>query len=56
MRQNLKGAELIYATRQNSSFLPVSFRRRNQYIEVVGSLSALEMFLDAAPSQSRDCR
>lgn len=42
-----KGTELIYATRQNPSFLPVSCRRRNQYIEVVGSLSTLEMFLDA---------
>lgn len=37
-----KGTELIYATRQNSSFSSVSFQRRNQYIEV----GALEMFLD----------
>lgn len=44
---NPKGTELIYATRQISSFSPVSFQRRNQYIEVVGLLGTLEMFLDA---------
>lgn len=56
VRQNHKGTELIYATRQNSSFSPVSFQRRNQYIEMVGSLRALEMFLDAIPSLPGDCR
>lgn len=54
VKQNPKDTELIYATRQNSSFSPVSFWMRNQYIEVVGSLSILEMFFDTIPLHPRD--
>lgn len=56
VKQNPKDTELIYATGQNSSFLPVSSWIRNQYIEVVGSLSILEMFFDTIPLHPRDCR
>jgi hypothetical protein len=41
-----KGTELIYASRQKSSFSSASLRRRNQYIEMVGLLT-LERFPDA---------
>lgn len=41
-----KGAELIYASQQKSSFSPASFGRQNQYIEMVGLLT-LERFLGA---------
>lgn len=42
-----RAQELIYATRQELIFLCLSHSGgRNQYIEVVESLSALKMFLD----------